>query len=44
MRPIISGAGLATALAAGFSLGAIYWGLVLWRGAPPVEAALEARP
>jgi uncharacterized membrane protein SpoIIM required for sporulation len=29
-----AGAGLATALAVGFALGAVYWGLVLWRGAP----------
>ena len=29
-----SGTGLPTVLAVGFSLGAIYWGLVLWRGAP----------
>jgi uncharacterized membrane protein SpoIIM required for sporulation len=29
-----AGAGLTTALAVGFALGAVYWGLVLWRGAP----------
>ena len=29
-----SGTGLPTVLAVGLSLGAIYWGLVLWRGAP----------
>jgi uncharacterized membrane protein SpoIIM required for sporulation len=29
-----AGAGLTTALAVGLSLGAVYWGLVLWRGAP----------
>ena len=29
-----SGTGLPTVLAVGFSLGAVYWGLVLWRGAP----------
>ena len=34
-----AGAGLPTVLAVGFSLGAIFWGLVLWRGAPPVEPA-----
>jgi uncharacterized membrane protein SpoIIM required for sporulation len=33
-----SGTGLPTVLAVGLSLGAIYWGLVLWRGAPDVEA------
>jgi len=33
-----SGTGLDTVLAVGFSLGLIYWGLVLWRGAPdPVD-------
>lgn len=30
-----AGAGLPAVLAVGFSLGAIYWGLVLWRGGPP---------
>jgi uncharacterized membrane protein SpoIIM required for sporulation len=35
-----SGTGLTTVLAVGFSLGAIYWGLVLWRGA--AEAELES--
>ena len=29
-----SGTGLRTVLAVGLSLGAIYWGLVLWRGNP----------
>jgi uncharacterized membrane protein SpoIIM required for sporulation len=29
-----SGTGLPTVLAVGLSLGAIYWGLVLWRGTP----------
>ena len=29
-----AGTGLPTVLAVGFSLGAVYWGLVLWRGAP----------
>ena len=29
-----SGTGLPAVMAVGFSLGAIYWGLVLWRGAP----------
>ena len=33
-----SGTGLPTVLAVGFSLGAIYWGLVLWRGAPEPES------
>jgi uncharacterized membrane protein SpoIIM required for sporulation len=33
-----SGTGLVTVTAVGLSLGAIYWGLVLWRGAP--ESAL----
>jgi uncharacterized membrane protein SpoIIM required for sporulation len=33
-----SGTGLDTVLAVGFSLGLVYWGLVLWRGTPdPVE-------
>jgi uncharacterized membrane protein SpoIIM required for sporulation len=31
-----SGTGLDAVLAVGFSLGLIYWGLVLWRGAPDV--------
>jgi len=30
-----AGTGLPLVLAVGFSLGAVYWGLVLWRGAPP---------
>jgi len=33
-----SGTGLDAVLAVGFSLGFVYWGLVLWRGAPdPVD-------
>lgn len=32
-----SGTGLPTVLAVGLSLGAIYWGLVLWRGNPDLE-------
>jgi uncharacterized membrane protein SpoIIM required for sporulation len=35
-----SGTGLPIVLAVGFSLGAIYWGLMLWRGAPE-EPILE---
>jgi uncharacterized membrane protein SpoIIM required for sporulation len=34
-----SGTGLPTVLAVGFSLGAIYWGLMLWRGGPEVDDA-----
>jgi uncharacterized membrane protein SpoIIM required for sporulation len=30
-----AGTGLPTVLAVGFALGAVYWGLVLWRGSPP---------
>jgi hypothetical protein len=36
-----AGTGLTTVLAVGFSLGAIYWGLVLWRGGPAVEAPVR---
>lgn len=32
-----AGAGLSIVIAAGLALGAIFWGLVLWRGAPPDE-------
>jgi uncharacterized membrane protein SpoIIM required for sporulation len=32
-----SGTGLSTVLAVGLSLGAIYWGLMLWRGNPEPE-------
>ncbi len=42
-----SGTGLPTVLAVGFSLGAIYWGLVLWRGGPPpaeAEVAITGAP
>jgi hypothetical protein len=39
-----SGTGLDAVLAVGFSLGLIYWGLVLWRGAPdPVDEVTAAR-
>jgi uncharacterized membrane protein SpoIIM required for sporulation len=34
-----AGTGLPFVLAVGFSLGAIYWGLVLWRGAPELTDA-----
>ncbi len=34
-----SGTGLPTVMAVGFSLGAIYWGLVLWRGGPQTPDA-----
>jgi uncharacterized membrane protein SpoIIM required for sporulation len=37
-----AGTGLPTVLAVGLSLGAIYWGLVLWRGAPEVVTAAPA--
>jgi len=37
-----SGTGLPIVLAVGLSLGAIYWGLVLWRGGPPLPE-LESR-
>ena len=37
-----SGTGLPTVLAVGLSLGFIYWGLVLWRGAP-VAAEADGR-
>jgi uncharacterized membrane protein SpoIIM required for sporulation len=30
-----AGTGLTTVLIVGFGLGALYWGLVIWRGAPP---------
>ena len=36
-----SGTGLATVTAVGLSLGAIYWGLVLWRGTPEPAVILE---
>ena len=36
-----SGTGLVTVTAVGLSLGAIYWGLVLWRGAPEPEPEPE---
>jgi len=40
-----SGTGLDAVLAVGFSLGFIYWGLVLWRGAPdPVEVTAAPAP
>jgi uncharacterized membrane protein SpoIIM required for sporulation len=37
-----AGGGLAAALAVGFSVGAIFWGLVLWRGAPAADAVTSA--
>ena len=37
-----AGTGLPTVLAVGLSLGAIYWGLVLWRGAPEVPTGAPA--
>ena len=36
-----AGAGLPAVLPVGFSLGAIYWGLVLWRGGPPEPVEVE---
>ncbi len=38
-----AGKGLTTVLIVGFGLGAIYWGLVLWRGSPE-PAAVRAAP
>jgi uncharacterized membrane protein SpoIIM required for sporulation len=32
-----AGTGLSTVVAVGVALGAIYWGLVLWRGGPPED-------
>ncbi|MDP8988273.1 MAG: hypothetical protein M3N11_08005 [Actinomycetota bacterium] len=34
-----AGGGLALALPVGFGLGALYWALVLWRGAVTAEPA-----
>ena len=34
-----AGTGLSSVVAVGVALGAIYWGLVLWRGGPPEEIA-----
>jgi uncharacterized membrane protein SpoIIM required for sporulation len=40
-----AGAGLDAVLAVGLSLGAVYWGLVLWRGTPDADSAeLTAAP
>jgi len=39
-----SGTGLPTVLAVGCSLGAIYWGLMLWRGNPPEPEPLKGEP
>ena len=39
-----AGKGLTVVLIVGFGLGALYWGLVLWRGAPePVARHSRAR-
>ena len=37
-----AGAGLPIVLAVGFALGAVYWGLVLWRGGPPEVTVVPA--
>jgi uncharacterized membrane protein SpoIIM required for sporulation len=40
-----AGTGLDAVLAVGLSLGAVYWGLVLWRGTPDIErGGLRAAP
>ena len=39
-----SGTGLDAVLAVGFSLGAVYWGLVLWRGTPDPADEIRAAP
>ena len=36
-----TGLGVATALTIGFALGALYWALLVWRGARPVTDELE---
>ena len=38
-----AGKGLTVVLIVGFGLGAIYWGLVLWRGAPERRDAAQSR-
>ncbi|HYL52501.1 MAG TPA: stage II sporulation protein M, partial [Acidimicrobiia bacterium] len=38
-----AGHGLSVALVIGIGLGAIYWGLVWWRGAPPARPVTAAR-
>ena len=37
-----AGKGLTVVLIVGFGLGALYWGLVLWRGAPERVAVTTA--
>lgn len=37
-----AGKGLTVVLIVGFGLGALYWGLVFWRGAPPRAVATDA--
>ena len=37
-----AGTGLDAVLAVGLSLGAVFWGLVLWRGTPPQAESTEA--